>query len=389
MSGYSVELARPAALAGLLATTVLLGACATEEQPRPAERMVNLGFEDVAAEDPAHLKQLGGRLDQVQATAVSIAVGRTDWTAFPWEAHPESASAEVKRTGRDFVAESIAALQQPGPLQQSGPLHQSGSLDQSGTAQKRDVILTIDVLLDKAITADPSLAGRNPVGKASGSFASLSSLRTGVAGTRLAELAAAVAKRYRPTAVNLTELMFDEYTFGPDDLQDFTSAMHRSDWPRRADGTIDTAAAEVTAWRTHAMADIVRKVRSAVEPFGVDLDMDVRSPSVSASADRADSGQNYDLLLEQLDRIHVWEYVGLNNERSPGTEELVKALRQRAGTRYSLSIGLWSGDGSISPDELERTLRLAADGGAASVSVTPASLMGDGHWDALRRAWAR
>ena len=137
------------------------------------------------------------------------------------------------------------------------------------------------------------------------------------------------------------------------------------------------------------MADIVRKVRSAVEPFGVDLDMDVRSPSVSASADRADSGQDYDLLLEQLDRIHVWEYVGLNNERSPGTEELVKALRLRAGTRYSLSIGLWSGDGSISPDELERTLRLAADGGAASVSVTPASLMGDGHWDALRRAWAR
>lgn len=378
-----MELVRPAAFAGLLATTVLLGACATEGQPRSAERMVNLGFEDVAVEDPAHLKQLGGRLDQVQATAVSIAVGRTDWTAFPWEAHPESVSAEVKRTGRDFVAESIAALQQPGPLQQSG------TAQQSGTRQKRDVILTIDVLLDKAITADPSLAGHNTVGKASGSFASLSSLRTGAAGTQLAELAAAVAKRYRPAAVNLTELMFDEYTFGPDDLQDFTSAMHRSDWPRRADGTIDTAAADVTIWRTHAMADIVRKVRSAVEPFGVDLDMDVRSPGVSASADRADSGQDYGLLLEQLDRIHVWEYVGLNNERSPGTEELVKALRQRAGTRYSLSIGLWSGDGSISPDELERTLRLAADGGAASVSVTPASLMGDGHWDALRRAWAR
>lgn len=339
--------------------------------------MVNLGFEDVAVEDPAHLKQLGGRLDQVQATAVSIAVGRTDWTAFPWEAHPESVSAEVKRTGRDFVAESIAALKQSGPSRQSGE------------RQKRDVILTIDVLLDKAITADPSLAGRDSAGKASGSFASLSSLRTGVAGTRLAELAAAVAKKYRPTAVNLTELMFDEYTFGPDDLHDFVSAMHRSDWPRREDGTVDTAGADVTTWRTHAMADIVRKVRSAVEPFGVKLDMDVRAPSVSASADRADSGQSYDLLLEQVDRIHVWEYVGLNNERSPGTEELVKALRQRAGTRYSLSIGLWSGDGSISPAELERTLRLAAGAGAASVSVTPAGLMGDGQWDALRRAWAR
>lgn len=379
MSGGSPSgLTRPAFLVGILATTVLLTASGPEGQPRsrPAERMVNLGFEDVAVEDPAHLKQLGERLDEVQATAVSIAVGRTDWTAFPWEAHPESASDAVKRTGRDFVAESIAALQQPGTLQQSG------------TGLKRDVILTIDVLLDKAVTADPSLAGRNPAGKASGSFASLSSLRTGAAGARLAEFAAAVAKRYRPTAVNLTELMFDEYTFGPDDLQDFTSAMHRSDWPRRADGTIDTAAPDVTTWRTHAMADIVRKVRSAVEPFGVDLDMDVRAPSVSAAADRADSGQDYGLLLEELDRIHVWEYVGLNNERSPRTEELVKALRQRAGTRYSLSIGLWSPDGTISPDELERTLRLAADGGAASVSVTPASLMGDGHWDALRRAWA-
>lgn len=370
--GLPPRFARQAVLAGLLATTVLLPGSVGEEQPRtrPAERIVNFGFEDVAVEDPAHLKRLDERLDEVHATAVSIAVGRTDWTAFPWEAHPESISAEVTKTGRNFVAESIAALQT------------------SGTGQKRDVILTIDVLLDKALTADPSLAGRNPVGEASDSFASLSSLRTGAAGTRLAELAADVAKRYRPTAVNLTELMFDEYTFGPDDLQDFKAATHRTDWPRRPDGTIDTATADVTTWRTHAMADIVRKVRSAVEPFGVDLDMDVRSPGVSANADRADSGQDYDLLLEQLDRIHVWEYVGLNNERSPRTEELVKALRQRAGTRYSLSIGLWSGDRSISPELLARTLRLAAHGGAGSVSVTPVSLMGEGHWEALRRAWA-
>ncbi|MFE4194471.1 hypothetical protein ACFRJ9_01265 [Paenarthrobacter sp. NPDC056912] len=359
----------------VLASVLLAAACAglsscSAEQRRPADRMVNLGFEDVVNSDPSYLPGLAERLNSVEATAVSISVGRTDWTAFPWPDQPQAASSEVSRTGRDFVRESISALK----------------VDENG--KERDVVLTIDVLLDRALQDDPSLAGRNTAGEASESFASVSSLRHGKAGIRLAAFAVAVAKKYRPTAINFTELMFDDFSFGSDDFEDFKATTGAGDWPRKDDQSIDESDARISTWRSEAMADIVRKVGSAVERYGVKLEMDVRSPRASASADRADSGQDYDLLLKQLDRLHVWQYVGLNDESSPQTEELVEALERRAGPRMSVSLGLWSDGGRISPEQLGSALQEAALGGAQSVSVTPASLMDGRYWEVLRRAWA-
>ncbi|MBU8864849.1 hypothetical protein KSW38_00875 [Paenarthrobacter sp. MMS21-TAE1-1] len=365
-----------ARLSAALVGSVLLGvaltgvaACAEEPEHRPTDRMVNLGFEDVINEDPSHLVDLAERLEAVDATAVSISVGRTDWTAFPWPGQTDAISDEVSRTGRDFVGEAISALAKNG--------------------KERDVILTIDVLLGRALSEDPSLAGRNIAGERSKAFASVSSLRHGKAGARLASLAAAVAKKYRPTAVNLTELMFDDFTFGSEDFDDFKATTGEDDWPRNREGGIDQSDARISTWRSEAMADIVRRVGAAVDPYGVRLEMDVRSPRDSPSADRADSGHDYDLLLKQLDRLHVWEYVGINAERSPQTKDLAKALTRRAGSRMSLSVGLWSDDGTISPERFETALREAARGGATSVSVTPASLMTAGHWEVLRNAWAR
>lgn len=365
-----------ARLSAALVGSVLLGvaltgvaACAEEPEHRPTDRMVNLGFEDVINEDPSHLVDLAERLEAVDATAVSISVGRTDWTAFPWSGQTDAISYEVSRTGRDFVGEAISALAKNG--------------------KERDVILTIDVLLGRALSEDPSLAGRNIAGEPSKAFASVSSLRHGKAGARLASLAAAVAKKYRPTAVNLTELMFDDFTFGSEDFDDFKATTGEDDWPRNREGGIDQSDARISTWRSEAMADIVRRVGAAVDPYGVRLEMDVRSPRDSPSADRADSGHDYDLLLKQLDRLHVWEYVGINAERSPQTKDLAKALTRRAGSRMSLSVGLWSDDGTISPERFETALREAARGGATSVSVTPASLMTAGHWEVLRNAWAR
>ncbi|MGO4145924.1 hypothetical protein AB4Y77_12655 [Paenarthrobacter sp. YAF11_1] len=359
------------AIAGaLLASTLTMVSCAGEPLPRPVDRMVNLGFEDVVNSEPGYLAKLSERLNSVNATAVSISVGRTDWTAFPWPGQAGAEASEVSRSGRDFVAESIAAL------------------ETADDGSKRAVILTIDVLLDRALKEEPALAGRSIDGVASDSFAGVWSLRHGKAGTRLASLAAAVAKKYKPSAVNLTELMFDDFTFGGNDLQDFKVSTGSTDWPRNGDGSIDASDPRINTWRSEAMADIVRKVGAAVEPYGVNLDMDVRSPRDSPSGDRADSGHDYDLLLKQVDRLHVWEYVGLNSERSPKTRELAESMNRRGGSRMSLSVGLWSSEGRISAGEFGTALREAALGGASSVSVTPASLMEDQHWEELRKAWA-
>ena len=354
----------------LLASTLVMAGCAGETPPVPAHRMVNLGFEDVVNTERGYLAGLSDRLNSVDATAVSLSVGRTDWIAFPWPDQPGMESSQVSRSGRDFVAEAITAL------------------ETADDGSKREVVLTIDVLLDRALKEDPSLAGRSVDGAESASFASVWALRHGKAGKRLASLAAAVARKYKPSAVNLTELMFDDFTFGNDDLEDFKVTTGSTDWPRSSDGSINVSDPRIHAWRSAAMADIVRKVGAAVEPYGANLDMDVRSPRDSPSGDRADSGHDYDLLLTQVDRLHVWEYVGLNSERSPKTRELAESMNRRAGSRMSLSVGLWSEDGRISAGEFGTALRNAALGGASSVSVTPASLMEDQHWEELRKAWS-
>lgn len=354
-----------------MASSLVLTGCAGQPVAIPGDRMVNLGFEDVVNSEPGYLGKLSERLDSVSATAVSISVGRTDWTAFPWPGHAGSESNEVSQSGRDFVAESITAL------------------ETANDGSKRDVVLTIDALLGRALKDDPAIAGRSVDGTASDSFASVNSLRHGEAGTRLASLAAAVAMKYTPTAVNITELMFDDFTFGRDDLEDFKATTGSTDWPRNGDGSIDASDPRINTWRSEATGDIVRKVSAAVEPHGVKVEMDVRSPRDSPSGDRADSGHDYDLLLTEVDRLHVWEYVGLNSEQSPKTRELAESMNRRAGSRMSLSVGLWSNEGRISAGEFGTALREAALGGATSVSVTPASLMEDQHWEELRKAWTR
>ena len=361
-----------AAMAALAvaATSVVMTSSSSAQSSRPADRMVNLGFEDIVTDDPGHLSRLAEQLDAVDATAVSLAVGRTDWTAFPSSGNPNAVSGAVAATGRDYVAEAIKAV------------------GTSAGERKRDIVLTIDVLLGRSLEEDPSLAGRNAAGQRSSSFASVSALRNGEAGERVAALASEVAERYRPTAVDLTELMFDDFTFGADDLDDFNATTGLKDWPRNSSGSIDAADAHLRTWRSEAVADIVRKVRAAVEPYGVRTETDVRSPLVLAAGDRADSGHDYDLLLKQLDRLHIWQYVGLNDAAAPPTKELVRAMNRRAGWRMSLSLGLWSSEGVITPERLGRELRDAARGGAASVSVTPASLMTDEHWEVLKKAWS-
>src|SRR4051812_16700675 len=113
-----------------------------------AERMISLGFEDTI--DATGIPGLTANLDLVQATALAITVGRTDWTAFPWAGHEASWAPVVVETGRDYVAETIAAI-----------------------GAGRRITAVIDVLVERWIERDPSIAGIAVDGTASTEFASL------------------------------------------------------------------------------------------------------------------------------------------------------------------------------------------------------------------------
>ena len=346
----------------------------------PAERAVSLGFEDVVVADQ-DWELWRERLDAANVNVVHLAVGRADWTAFPWDEHPDTESARVRETGRDFVAEAIAAL---------------------GTAadgSQRSFVLTVDAFVPGWIERDGEVAGIDEDGDHADEFASAAALRNGPVGQRLAELVAHIAETYQPQAVTITELMFDQHTFGIDDHDLFVDMMDAADWPRTDDGEIDTGHPEIARWRSQVVADVVAMLAEGAHAAGVEMWADVRVNFDDAAAGRPESGHDYGLLLGAADRLVMWNYFALNDADPDTSAELTQAWQQ-AGlntARMVVSVGLWAegddfgsdGDEVLRPELMAEGLAASVGNGVDSVSVTPASMLTPAHWDALAELWAK
>jgi hypothetical protein len=349
------------------AVTVLPTSCAPPAPP--AERTVNLGLESVLV-DEQERTAIGRRLAAVAPTGVNLAVGRVDWTAFPWEAHPGSAASAVAESGRDEVASAIASLREH-------------------LGEELPLTLTIDALAPRLLAEHPELAGRDLDGARHPEVASVAALEDGTVGDLLVDRAGEVARRYRPRRLALTELFVDTHTFGEEDLASYRRASGAEDWPRREDGEVDRTHESLGRWRSRALTALLARVREEIAPTGVALEMDVRSPREDPAADRPLSGHDYDLLLTAADRIAVWNYFGLDGQSPAHGARIAEELAARHPGRFSLCTGLWAEDGTLSPRALRRGLRELAAQGAGAVAVTPLSLLAPEHWDVLAEEWTR
>lgn len=336
----------------------------------PAERALNVGVEDLVDPTAGHVDAVAARLDQVQANTVSISVGRLDWIEFPWIGHEQNLSSDVIESGRDYVGEAVNAFRC------------------AGDGTQRTIVLGIDALFGRDIQRGVVPPGRAIGGSSSDLFASLTAWKSPQLRERLVALAQELAVRYDPDAVNITELFFDRYTFGDDDLADFRSVSGLSDWPRNGDGSVNTHDPVFGAWRSDAVADILAQVNDVLEPLGVALTADVRGPLDTITPTRADIGQDYPKMLDHVSHLNVWDFPGVNQRLSAlSAAELAPFLFTPAPDSYSLEIGLWQGGGTIEPDVLRRELAVANATGIRSVSVTPASLMTDELWAVLEEGW--
>ncbi|WP_210506489.1 hypothetical protein [Naasia sp. SYSU D00057] len=362
------------ALAALVA--LLMSAAVWQLEPTAArdrgsapvpERIIGLGFEDTVG-SASSLRRLDRLLDDVAATGVSVSVGRSDWTGFPWPGHEDRWSAPVQDTGRDYVADALAVLQR------------------DGSGRARQVTAVVDVLVERWIAEDPAIAGVSATGERSTLFPSVRAL-DGMVGDHLVSFVGAVAERYRPRAISLTELFLDTYTFGDDDRQSYRAYTGRSDWPRTSSGAIDEEHRSIAQWRAAAITRLVDRADAAAARHGVDLEVEVRADWTGREPDPRQDGQSYSALLGAADRLVLWGYFALA-DRGPGDlEALARRLGSAARDRAILSIGLWARHGTISPADLAEAARAAERGSVRSVWVTPASLMDDEHWRSLAEVW--
>ena len=367
-----------AALAGMLAAcgsdgngAPAAGSAGETSAPEASNALLTIGFgfEDVI--DPTtDWEAINARLDEVGAKGVTLAVGRPEWVAFPWEGHEEVWASGVT-SGTDLVADAVAAI---------------------GTApdgSARYITLVVDTLAPATIAAEPDLAAVDHDRNTSESFPGAAALE-GTIGDNVVALVAAAAERYEPDVIALTELIV-ESTYSDADFEAFvadTGADPEDGWP-------DHNGEELGAWRSSVVANLSERATEAAHEFGVELDVDVRTNWDVPGGDRLESGHDYELLLQSADRLTVWNYFPLNDREPSYSAEITAGLADRFSQseldRITMSVGLWiSGsdmgattDSALAPDAMAEAVRESATNGITSVSVTPHSMMTDAHWEAL------
>ncbi|MGC3995151.1 MAG: hypothetical protein QM779_13725 [Propionicimonas sp.] len=339
-------------------------------------RSVSLDFDIV---DNLHTDWQGvdARLDQVGATTVNLNAGRVEFTAFDWPAHPDAAAVP----GVDHLAVAANALH----------LNADGS--------DREINLILDTYVPEWIKEDPSLAGVDARGRRSTYTASAAQILEGEVGQRLRDYAVALADRYHPNQIEVTELFLNVFSFGADDLALYQRMTGAKDWPRSKGGEINTDAPALGTWRSEVLRDFMAKMRTAVDAVEggsqIELALDVRVSWRDPAGGRPESGHDYAILLESGIRLQLWTYFGRAGQPPEQIRSVTAALKD-AGfdmTRFIISVGLWKGDtqvenlDSISAAELGVAVGEAATNGIIDVNVTPYSLMTDAHWASLETAW--
>ncbi|WIM68652.1 hypothetical protein QP027_04480 [Corynebacterium breve] len=315
---------------------------------------IGIGWESVS-DDSVDWKEVRSRLDEANASGVTVSVGRADFIGFPVKGQEDRWASGVSEKD-DIVDDVITSLTK-------------------GT--DRRVVLTIDTMAPRIVETNPKYEGVFASGEKAEDFPSATALYEGEVGEGVEKLCAATQERYSPDAIALTELIGDTF-FSAADEELFKEMTGEKEFPRDDKGDIDTSDDILNDWQSEIITSVITRCQEA---SGGSVVMDARVNWDAPGENRFDSGHRYDDILDTGADLTLWTYTSLAQKDPQAIEEIAAGLKDRFGDeaaeRFTLSVGLW---GDISPKELTQSVD-SAEG--FPVSVTPLSLMTDKHWDAL------
>ena len=198
-----------ASLGGLaLASLGGLAAHGDDGSTVPKYRMIGVAMPDVTAGTDRH-KELASWCEKARINKVGLVAGRVDWTAFPSQDRSSWSSDFGENGDKDPLRDAINIF--------------SGDDD---PGQK--IVLVVDAQAERFFEKCPKFAGIDTEGRAKTNLPSLTALvkedSQGKFGKDIISLATELVERYNPSAISLTDLYFEDSTYGEDDLNHFRAA---------------------------------------------------------------------------------------------------------------------------------------------------------------------
>lgn len=327
---------------------------------KPPPLHIGIGMESLS--DGTDFKDVASKFEEADVEGYSLAVGRVEWLAFPWENNEDIWSGVAEKAAESNTDPIKSAMEKLGP--------------------ERYSTLTVDVLTPATNEDNPEYMGKFANGENAPEFPNAVALHDGETGTRLTALCAEISERYHPDRIALTELMGDTF-FSENDEKLFSTMTGEDGFPRTEDNSIDTAHPVLQAWQAEIIGGVLQRCSDAAN---LPVEMDARVNWEDPGANRAESGHNYDQILKSQHHLTLWAYTGLSGSKPESTHDLVRGIRQRFNSKAldstTISVGLWTNnDDAYSPTDTATAVKNSA--GASSVLVTPLSMMTDKHWHAL------
>lgn len=297
-------------------------------------------------------------MDDAGIDTVTLAAGRPDFTAFPAENQEEYWGRGVT-ADQDPLADILDTLRTP----------------------QRSVGITIDALAPRIVEKHDAYQAAFADGTPAEDFPSATALHEGEVGERITTLCGAVAKRYEPDYLVLTELIGEAF-FSPADETLYSEMTGNDGFPRTPDGTIRTADDTLNDWQSHIITNVITRCADAAD---LPVEMDARVNWEHPGDNRFDSGHRYEDILATGAHLALWAYTGLEGVSPATTGDIATRLRERFDEqtlrRIRLTVGLW---GDMTPEDVRTAFDAARDAAPEmAMSLTPLSMMGEEHWELL------
>jgi hypothetical protein len=306
------------------------------------------------------------KLQAAGINLVALPAGRTEWAYFKWAGHPADWSSAVRDTGIDILADDSAIY-----------------------GQFAEVNAVIDVFAPNTIRDHPEKAAINVLGQPSPNVVSTAELVNGEFGRKLLDMVGFLAANYpNVDSISITELCYRIDGYGPDDLALYSAATGRTDWPRQSNGQVDIDDPSIGTWRSAAIGQFLGRAAGIAHAYGKQLYVDVGVNYENLSLMSNNRGQNYLVMLENVDKIVVWDYFGEDGYSPEISQNIAEFLAKLGTDRVILSIGLWGANGTVVPATDFQTAILASQaGGMPNIWICPGSMMGTAHWEVLETLW--